>query len=401
MLTTTFLFSLLLYSIASAEPDPEAIPIGRGRQRGHHHLTASEEHLRQLEQYEAQRQAYKKAANAAQDQYYNNYFDRMKEYAAQVYTRRYNQLLQQQVADRQRYLETMKQFGVSDRDLPSAVAEAPEERPKSPFGDLRPLPKHLREPRADPPDAVGDPPNVIEPQPPSHTAPRPENVDVHRKAVALEALCSRFLPTVRKHCFAEKTAKEYMKRCAAYFHDCQSFLPRTDPLYNIAYAFNSNVGLNLGTVEVNGIPYYPINEEGSIGVGRIANVPFGSWGGGYSENLGVRDYWSQTMEVGANWYEGKYGYKSGWSVPLVQSLGVEGDTHALVSVPIKQGDLGKPIGVDVGGGVGPYYQQNQHVGVDYMNGQVGTNFGVGVPFAGVGVNTGVGVSFPSINDIVG
>ncbi|ETN84778.1 hypothetical protein NECAME_17009 [Necator americanus] len=81
------------------------------------------------------------------------------------------------------------------------------------------------------------------------------------------------------------------------------------------------------------------------------------------------------MEVGANWYEGKYGYKSGWSVPLVQSLGIEGDTHAVVSVPIKQGELGKPIGVDVGGGVGPYYQQNQHVGVDYMNGQIeeGTN----------------------------
>lgn len=77
------------------------------------------------------------------------------------------------------------------------------------------------------------------------------------------------------------------------------------------------------------------------------------------------------MEAGGNWYEGKYGYKSGWSVPLVQSLGIEGDTHAVVSVPTKPGELGKPIGVDVGGGVGPYYQQNQHVGVDYLNGQVG------------------------------
>ncbi|KHJ89266.1 hypothetical protein OESDEN_10913, partial [Oesophagostomum dentatum] len=126
---------------------------------------------------------------------------------------------------------------------------------------------------------------------------------------------------------------------------------------------------------------------GSIGVGRVANVPFGSWGGGYSENLGVRDYWSQHMEVGANWYEGKYGYKSGWSVPLVQSLGVEGDTHAVGSMLVEE--------------LGPIINKNQHVGVDYMNGQVGTNFGVGVPFAGVGVNTGVGVSFPSINDIVG
>lgn len=72
-----------------------------------------------------------------------------------------------------------------------------------------------------------------------------------------------------------------------------------------------------------------------------------------------------------------------------------------MSVPLKPGEAGKPIGVDVGGGVGPYYQQNQHVGVDYLNGQVGTNFGVGVPMAGVGVNTGVGVTFPGVNDIVG
>lgn len=80
-----------------------------------------------------------------------------------------------------------------------------------------------------------------------------------------------------------------------------------------------------------GIPYYPINEEGAIGAGRLMNVPFGSWGGGYSDHIGVRDYWSQYQEIGANWYEGKYGYKSGWSVPLVQSLGIEGDTHAVVS----------------------------------------------------------------------
>ncbi|PIC45190.1 hypothetical protein B9Z55_005294 [Caenorhabditis nigoni] len=77
------------------------------------------------------------------------------------------------------------------------------------------------------------------------------------------------------------------------------------------------------------------------------------------------------------------------------------DDSFQVSVPLKPGEAGKPIGVDVGGGVGPYYQQNQHVGVDYLNGNVGTNFGVGVPMAGVGVNTGVGVNFPGVNDILG
>lgn len=48
------------------------------------------------------------------------------------------------------------------------------------------------------------------------------------------------------------------------------------------------MGLNLGTFSVNGIPYYPINEEGGVAGGRVANVPFGSWGGGYSENVGAR-----------------------------------------------------------------------------------------------------------------
>ena len=37
-----------------------------------------------------------------------------------------------------------------------------------------------------------------------------------------------------------------------------------------------------------GIPYYPINEEGEVGVGVNANIPFGAWGGGFSSGVGVR-----------------------------------------------------------------------------------------------------------------
>ncbi|PIO62869.1 hypothetical protein TELCIR_15554 [Teladorsagia circumcincta] len=398
------LYGIAVDSITAQDP----IPIGRDTtdnrpvqiHRRHRHRTTPEErkHLRELEEYEYQRDVHRQKAKQAQDQYFQQYLDRMRHYAAQIQIKRYQELLERQQRERESIAKTMGEFAVPVPDLPSESSGGErEERPSSPFGDLQPAEKATREPRR----ATAGVANVLERQTPSQIEPRPENREVHRKALALEALCSKFQPTVRKHCFGRRTAKEYVKRCAAYFHDCQSFLPRSDPLYSIANAFNSNVGLNLGTVEVNGIPYYPINEEGSIGVGRVANVPFGSWGGGYSENIGVRDYWSQTMEVGANWYEGKYGYKSGWSVPLVQSLGVEGDTHAVVSVPLKEGERGKPIGVDVGGGVGPYYQQNQHVGVDYMNGHVGTNFGVGVPFAGVGVNTGLGISFPSVNDVAG
>lgn len=70
-------------------------------------------------------------------------------------------------------------------------------------------------------------------------------------------------------------------------------------------------------------------------------------------------------------------------------------------MPTKPQDRGKPIGVDVGGGVGPYYQQNTHVGVDPWNGGVQTGFGVGVPLAGVGVNTGLGIQFPGANTFLG
>lgn len=65
--------------------------------------------------------------------------------------------------------------------------------------------------------------------------------------------------------------------------------------------------------------------------------------------MGVRDYFSQTQEYGANWYEGEstecppliastkekisgtYGYKTGWSIPVVQSVGVEGGGGTQVS----------------------------------------------------------------------
>lgn len=44
----------------------------------------------------------------------------------------------------------------------------------------------------------------------------------------------------------------------------------------------------MATIDVKGIPYYPVNEEGAVGVGVGLNAPFGSWGGGYSDHVGVR-----------------------------------------------------------------------------------------------------------------
>ncbi|PIO60497.1 hypothetical protein TELCIR_18005, partial [Teladorsagia circumcincta] len=211
----------------------------------------------------------------------------------------------------------------------------------------------------------------------------------------LQAKCLRMAPIAQKYCEKKALTKGNVRRCAAYFHDCTKFFGEADPLYSVAHAFSSAVNLNFATIDVNGIPYYPINEEGGVGVGVTSHIPFGSWGGGYSDHVGVRDYWSQHQEVGANWYEGKYGYKNGWSVPLVQSLGIEGGQHNVVSVPLDRRNMGK-IMVDNGYGVGPYYGHNDHVGVDWKKGDVQHTFGVGSPFVGAGFDTGQAVSFPSL-----
>ncbi len=46
-----------------------------------------------------------------------------------------------------------------------------------------------------------------------------------------------------------------------------------------------------------------------------------------------------------------------------------------VDVPINEQDLGKPIQVNNGLGVGNWYAQNQGVGVDWLKGGVGVNNG--------------------------
>uniref|UniRef100_A0A7E4WDQ4 Secreted protein n=1 Tax=Panagrellus redivivus TaxID=6233 RepID=A0A7E4WDQ4_PANRE len=219
--------------------------------------------------------------------------------------------------------------------------------------------------------------------------------NIHDKE-QLRELCTRFYPLAVQHCGRQQLTKNFVDKCAGYFRDCQPYIPQGDPLQAISDSFSSSVALNLGSWDVKGLPFYPINEEGGIGSGYYVDIPFGAWGGGYAQNIGVRDYWSQTFEVGANWIDGKYGYRTGWSVPLVQSLGVEGGGGTDVSVPLTADKIGT-VDVDNHYGVGGYYKHNQHTGVDWRRGEVKSMFGVGVPFAGVGVNTGVGVAFPSLD----
>uniref|UniRef100_A0A0N4VRC1 Omp85 domain-containing protein n=1 Tax=Enterobius vermicularis TaxID=51028 RepID=A0A0N4VRC1_ENTVE len=118
-------------------------------------------------------------------------------------------------------------------------------------------------------------------------------------------------------------------------------------------------------------------------------------------NFGVRDFWAQFLEAGGNWYEGKYGAVSGWAIPLLQSLGIETRSGVGIDVPIKKKEFGKPIAVNIGGGVGPYYQQIDHIGVDWLNGKVEKNFDFRIPFLGTGFRSGWDLRFPSASSIVG
>ncbi|ETN73759.1 hypothetical protein NECAME_13457 [Necator americanus] len=71
-----------------------------------------------------------------------------------------------------------------------------------------------------------------------------------------------------------------------------------------------------------------------------------------------------------------------------------------VVVPLKEGEIGRPIQATNGYHVGPYFGVADRVGVDWYNGGVSWNRGVASPFVGVGVNSGTSIGFPSIGTIM-
>ncbi|VDM56405.1 unnamed protein product [Angiostrongylus costaricensis] len=104
-----------------------------------HRFTASQEQLRRLEEYEDQRESIRRAVAKQWDRFYNDYFDKMKTYALQIELRRYNALLRRQTLERASIADTMRQFGLSSAGLLSTISSGEEEeKPKSPFGEVRP-----------------------------------------------------------------------------------------------------------------------------------------------------------------------------------------------------------------------------------------------------------------------
>jgi hypothetical protein len=199
---------------------------------------------------------------------------------------------------------------------------------------------------------------------------------------------------------------EDLSSCSAFNKNCMQFYFDDKPLMQAASLFNSRVGVGTG-FGIAGIPGYnqvfnkevPIKSfnlvecvtfEGSLGIGRNVGTDFGTWGAGVNNGLGVGDFYRQSQSVGANWYAGKYGVQNNYGVPLVPAASVVQGTNVCVSantfrtqvphkvqvdVPINEQDLGKPIQVNNGLGVGNWYAQNKGVGVDWLKGGVGVNNG--------------------------
>uniref|UniRef100_A0A7E4V8I2 Peptidase S1 domain-containing protein n=1 Tax=Panagrellus redivivus TaxID=6233 RepID=A0A7E4V8I2_PANRE len=216
----------------------------------------------------------------------------------------------------------------------------------------------------------------------------------------IHALCQKFSLIAADVCYGSKIEPQYIDKCQGYARDCAGFIAEAKPLGAIANAYQSNVGLTYYNWGVNGIPYYAVNEEGAVSNGHNGKVDFGTYGGGYSDTLNVRDFWGQTTESGANWYEGLYGYKTGWHVPIASQFGVEGGGGTHVYVPVKEGHGGRPIQVSNGYHVGPYYGMAESVGVDWMNGGVSASRGLSLPIVGVNANAGTSVGFPSVGTML-
>ncbi|KAF8381112.1 hypothetical protein PRIPAC_70254, partial [Pristionchus pacificus] len=81
-----------------------------------------------------------------------------------------------------------------------------------------------------------------------------------------------------------------------------------------------------------------------------------------------------------------------------QFLGFLG--YDALTIPIKEGEFGKPMSASHGYHIGPYIGASEKVSMDWRDGGVSMNRGFAVPVAGVSVNTGTGFGFPGAAKIL-
>uniref|UniRef100_A0A914DJ54 Uncharacterized protein n=1 Tax=Acrobeloides nanus TaxID=290746 RepID=A0A914DJ54_9BILA len=168
------------------------------------------------------------------------------------------------------------------------------------------------------------------------------------------SLCKQLSFAFTKFCKGSTTEAKFLPLCQQYYKDCAEFLPEIMPLSHVANFWKSQVGLSPVNWGISGIPYYAINDQGEVSGGQSGKVDFGTYGGGYSDNTGVRDFWNLRREAGANWHKGIYGVNRAWDVPIAKDFGIEGGSGAYVKVPINEHEFGQPIELFTGNHVGPY-----------------------------------------------
>lgn len=77
----------------------------------------------------------------------------------------------------------------------------------------------------------------------------------------------------------------------------------------------------------------------------------------------------------ANWQAGKYSQGNAWGQPTLPGV-ASGHQTTETDVPIHEGDLGKPIGVNQTQAVSNYQTTYNAANIDYLKGGVGVHKGV-------------------------
>uniref|UniRef100_A0A915CNY7 Uncharacterized protein n=1 Tax=Ditylenchus dipsaci TaxID=166011 RepID=A0A915CNY7_9BILA len=200
------------------------------------------------------------------------------------------------------------------------------------------------------------------------TANRPLTslADLGLKKDEMTDLCRKFSTIAAQHCYKPKIEIEFLDKSK----------PSTRAIAN---AFRSSVGATVYDWVLKASPTMYSMRKAQFEMDSME-----SYGGGYSQDMSVSDFWGQKEESGANWRQ-------------IWGRG-RGATH--IHIPLKEGDFGKPVGLTNGYHVGPYVGFAETVGMDWMNGGVSTRRAVGLPIVGVNASSGSSIAFPGLSSFI-